>query len=139
MEQNTDSNLLKGTYIFNLYMNNQERFHDWLRCKKSDILSSGWTPFLFTLLCILFAVFIFVSIHNLQEISETEYGWIITREGTYGDEMPGLTILIKKSMDDNVITNGEFNELNKLMVYYFKEKTIIRNNALKKKLLNQIK
>ena len=129
---------LKHTFTYDLYIRNQEVFHKWLKKAKKAILGSGFFWLLATIILIFSCVAVVVTINNQSEITTYEYTKITEYAETYGEEIPEYRILLKKVMEDNFVTEGEYKDLTHLLREYWAERDRLRKLEAKADLVKSI-
>ena len=131
--------MIKNIFAYDLYKNNPERFHHWLKQKRHAILGSLWTWTIGWITGILLAVSLFVMMHNSQEISETEYRSLIQDEERYSEQYPEWKVMLEAAMEDGVVNEGENTDMRRYLIARWEEKAEIAKIKTKAKLIKQMK
>ena len=129
---------MRVQYIHNLYIRNQEAFHQWLFVKKSKIMTSVWTPLLFGGTVIVVALSSFVMMLENREISTREYDSIQSDIKHYSHSVPEYAPMAKKFMVDGKIVEWEYGELRLLTSQYYEEKDRLEHVEAKRKLASTV-
>lgn len=130
---------LKNTLTFDLYKNNQDRFHQWLSNKKYDMMSSMWFPIVTIVGGVMLAVFLFAIYDGRQEIDTSDYKRLLNNEASYSQWIPEYGPMLQKAMYDGVITNGELWELQSLKIDYRAREKAKKHLKAKNDLIKQLK
>ena len=130
--------ILKNTLTFDLYKNNQMRFHRWLFETRSKLLGNPLTWFAITLTTLVIVIVTFSAIHDTQEISHSEYKSLIQDEEYYADEYPEWKVMLEEAMSDGIVNEGENTAMRRYLINRWEEKEDRKKIRTKSELTNII-
>lgn len=117
---------LKNTFTFDLYKNNQIRFHRWLSITRSQILGSFWTYLIGIITAIAILISVIGYLHNSKEISEYEYRSLIQDEDSYAEQYPEWKAMLEDAMSDGYVSEGENTDLRRYLLARWDEKALMK-------------
>jgi len=121
-------------FEFGLYNDNKITFHQWLFIKKEQITGSAFFPVSVMVTAIFLAVVIMFTWMDSREISEYDYRDVIDDQKEFGTKIPEYKVLLKEFYnDDGLITEAEYDDLQELILVYYREQARIEKLSTKAK------